>query len=219
MKNWIDPIKKYGPLLLALLLIVPAQGLGEEKTEYLYYNENGGKYYHSTPTCSAVMEEYWPLTAFPAEELHTPAYHRLLPCRACVLKNAWGTPDDARRENFFPMPTPRPTAGPGEISEQEAVRLFREAMTEEFGEERAEQLDVIIDYYPSSEYYDAFYHLEAVIPISKEEQEKIERAFERWMAGEDYDDIIHLTTYESTGFAQNLDAKNGMEYSQVSHER
>ncbi|NLI20728.1 MAG: L,D-transpeptidase [Clostridiales bacterium] len=50
----------------------------------LYYNPNGGKYYHSTPECSSVKKKYYPLTAFKYSELETGLYARLDPCPSCT---------------------------------------------------------------------------------------------------------------------------------------
>ena len=50
----------------------------------VYYNENGGKYYHSTPECSAVKSKYYPLTAFTYGELDTGDFAKLDPCPSCT---------------------------------------------------------------------------------------------------------------------------------------
>lgn len=50
----------------------------------LYYNTNGGKYYHTTAICDAVNQEYWPLTGvFPIELLNSAQYMYLIPCKKC----------------------------------------------------------------------------------------------------------------------------------------
>ena len=50
----------------------------------LYYNTDRGKYYHTTATCEAVSQEYWPLTGvFPIELLNSPQYAQLMPCPKC----------------------------------------------------------------------------------------------------------------------------------------
>ncbi|MBR1584185.1 MAG: hypothetical protein IJ662_01440 [Clostridia bacterium] len=50
----------------------------------LYYNPNGGKYYHSTATCEAVDQQYWPLTGkFTYEELNSATYSKLIACPKC----------------------------------------------------------------------------------------------------------------------------------------
>ena len=50
----------------------------------LYYNPNGGKYYHSTPECSSVKKKYYPLTAFTYAELDTGIFAKLEPCPSCT---------------------------------------------------------------------------------------------------------------------------------------
>ena len=50
----------------------------------LYYNPNGGKYYHSSPTCMEVNEKYWPLTAFTYGELEDEGFAKLTRCKACA---------------------------------------------------------------------------------------------------------------------------------------
>ena len=50
----------------------------------VYYNVHGGKYYHTTPTCSAVDSSYWPLTGvIPFELINSTEYSKLLPCAKC----------------------------------------------------------------------------------------------------------------------------------------
>ena len=50
----------------------------------LYYNTDGGKYYHSTPECSAVKKKFYPLTAFTYAELDTGIFAALEPCPSCT---------------------------------------------------------------------------------------------------------------------------------------
>lgn len=49
----------------------------------LYYNPNGGQYYHEDQYCSSVKSRYLPLTAFPYAQLDT-HFGYLAPCPACV---------------------------------------------------------------------------------------------------------------------------------------
>lgn len=49
----------------------------------LYYNSDGGKYYHSKSNCSAVSEQYWPLTAFYYGDLETQRFANLMCCPVC----------------------------------------------------------------------------------------------------------------------------------------
>ena len=50
----------------------------------LYYNPKGGKTYHDSPTCNAVLEKYEPMPSFPYGELETETYHKLTACEYCV---------------------------------------------------------------------------------------------------------------------------------------
>ncbi|HPF87179.1 MAG TPA: L,D-transpeptidase [Candidatus Limiplasma sp.] len=49
----------------------------------LYYNPNGGKYYHSDQYCSSVKDRYLPLTEFTYGELDDEPYASLTPCPYC----------------------------------------------------------------------------------------------------------------------------------------
>lgn len=51
----------------------------------LYYNSNGGKYYHSSPTCTQVKKEYQSqLEPFPYGELDNKPFSKLEPCQGCA---------------------------------------------------------------------------------------------------------------------------------------
>ena len=50
----------------------------------LYYNPNGGQYYHSDANCSSVRDKYLPLTGFPYSELESGDYAELTPCSSCT---------------------------------------------------------------------------------------------------------------------------------------
>lgn len=49
----------------------------------LYYNPEGGSYYHSDQYCSVVKNKYLPLTAFPYVELDSEKFLDLEPCLTC----------------------------------------------------------------------------------------------------------------------------------------
>lgn len=49
----------------------------------LYYNANGGKYYHADPNCSAVNPKFLPMASFLYEELDDAPYSSLQPCLKC----------------------------------------------------------------------------------------------------------------------------------------
>lgn len=55
---------------------------------FLHYNNEGGKYYHTNPTCESVSAQYLPLTAFTFPELFTSPYTKLRPCPHCTATNA-----------------------------------------------------------------------------------------------------------------------------------
>ena len=65
----------------------------------LYYNPDGGKYYHSSPRCLSVKEKYWPLTAFPYGELDSEPYAKLTPCQACAPQLRREAIDEVNRKN------------------------------------------------------------------------------------------------------------------------
>jgi hypothetical protein len=53
-------------------------------TLILYYNDDGGKYYHINPNCPSIAVKYIPLTAsFYYRDLNTTKYKNLLPCSSC----------------------------------------------------------------------------------------------------------------------------------------
>ena len=49
----------------------------------LYYNANGGTYYHIDPNCSAVNPKYLPMASFLYSELDEAPYSSLQPCLKC----------------------------------------------------------------------------------------------------------------------------------------
>jgi len=56
----------------------------------VYYNPNGGKYYHSEERCSSVKDRYLPLTGFDYAKLDTGSFADLKPCPYCdkILRKA-----------------------------------------------------------------------------------------------------------------------------------
>ena len=56
---------------------------GSEAALRVYYNPDGGKYYHAKANCSAVRESEWPLTGIYYVELNTTRYKGLLRCPTC----------------------------------------------------------------------------------------------------------------------------------------
>ena len=63
--------------------LAPATATPNPSSITVYYNEQGGKYYHAGPTCSAVNEQYWPLTAFSFDLINSADYSKLIPCTKC----------------------------------------------------------------------------------------------------------------------------------------
>ena len=49
----------------------------------VYYNADGGKYYHAVPNCAAVDERYWPLTDFSFDLINSQQYKALVRCPRC----------------------------------------------------------------------------------------------------------------------------------------
>jgi hypothetical protein len=50
----------------------------------LYYNPDGGQYYHSYADCASVKSKYCPMTAFPYYLLDTGIYKNLVACPSCT---------------------------------------------------------------------------------------------------------------------------------------
>lgn len=50
----------------------------------VYYNEAGGRNYHSQETCYGVNKEKWPLTQIAYANLFTETYQNLIPCAYCA---------------------------------------------------------------------------------------------------------------------------------------
>lgn len=49
----------------------------------LYYNKDGGSYYHTDERCPSVLEKYLPLTSFTYGQLGDSPYNKLEPCSRC----------------------------------------------------------------------------------------------------------------------------------------
>ncbi|MDD3409488.1 MAG: hypothetical protein PHY12_01620 [Eubacteriales bacterium] len=54
----------------------------------LYYNANGGSFYHLDPECSRVEKKYLPMASFPYSELGNALYKNLQPCLQCGAPTA-----------------------------------------------------------------------------------------------------------------------------------
>ena len=67
----------------------------------LYYNPNGGKYYHESQNCATVKSRYLPLTEFKYSELDTAAFSKLSPCSGCARVMRKSDIDALNAENGF----------------------------------------------------------------------------------------------------------------------
>jgi hypothetical protein len=73
----------------------------------LYYNPNGGSFYHALANCSSVKKKFLPLTAFSFGELENDPYVKLEACPYCQP-----TP---RRETLEAINQTHLTSSPGEV--------------------------------------------------------------------------------------------------------
>lgn len=55
----------------------------------LYFNSDGGKYYHADENCASVSEKYLPLKPIPNAELTAEPYVLLTACPLCVIDTAF----------------------------------------------------------------------------------------------------------------------------------
>ncbi len=72
----------------------------DDATE-LYYNPNGGQYYHEAQYCTGVKDRYLPLTAFTYGELESEPFASLKPCPNCCHTKRKGEIDELNRENGY----------------------------------------------------------------------------------------------------------------------
>ena len=49
----------------------------------IYYNKDGGKYYHAEAQYPSVAKEYLPLASFQYKDINKSPYTRLEPCEKC----------------------------------------------------------------------------------------------------------------------------------------
>ncbi|MBR0228229.1 MAG: hypothetical protein IJQ62_07765 [Clostridia bacterium] len=64
--------------------VTPANPPAGDAHEFVYYNTNGGKYYHADACRPRVDPTYWPLTPVSFEKINNDkGYSRLLPCSVC----------------------------------------------------------------------------------------------------------------------------------------
>ena len=69
----------------------------------LYYNPQGGQYYHADAECNGVKERYRPLTGFTYGELEEHAYRKLGSCPFCVPVKRIGWIDEFNHKRGFTL--------------------------------------------------------------------------------------------------------------------
>lgn len=106
-----------------------------EDTLELYYNPNGGKYYHSTANCSSVKARYLPLTAFAYGDLDTGDFAKLTPCPYCAPVQRKAEIDEQNREMGL-EPASAPAATP-------SVSVGQSSLSQNLGEDET-QVQIII---------------------------------------------------------------------------
>lgn len=91
----------------------------------LFYNPEGGSYYHATATCKSVREKYLPLTAFTYVELDTGDYAKLDPCPSCTPVKRKSVIDEQNAARGAETPdggaSPALSAAPTATAEAEAT--------------------------------------------------------------------------------------------------
>jgi len=70
----------------------------------LYFNKDGGKYYHAIENCSTVKEKYLPLSSFTYAELDSEAYSGLEPCHGCAPVKRKSVIDELNRARGVGIP-------------------------------------------------------------------------------------------------------------------
>ena len=69
----------------SVIITQPPTPQPAESSMVLYYNTDGGSYYHADPYCEAVAEKYRPLTGtFTYGQINEPAYAKLKVCQRCA---------------------------------------------------------------------------------------------------------------------------------------
>ena len=98
--------------LLALLcaLTCPALAKGFPFNIPLYYNPNGGRYFHTLSNCDTIDPKYWDgMVSFLGDELDDAPYNALRPCQMCDADaNLSSLPPESTLQNSvidFPIHT------------------------------------------------------------------------------------------------------------------
>lgn len=63
-------------------VVVTPKPTGDDAVQ-VYYNPDGGRYYHKKQNCSSVSESYWPLTSLYYSDLETQKFLHLMQCPIC----------------------------------------------------------------------------------------------------------------------------------------
>ncbi len=78
-ESGLAPVEKDGKLAY----IDHAGTVVWQEAPMVYYNANGGKYYHADPCCPRVSPLYWPLSPVLFEKINEGKFLNLLPCSIC----------------------------------------------------------------------------------------------------------------------------------------
>ena len=91
----------------------------------LYYNPDGGQYYHSTANCSSVKDRFLPLTGFTYGELDTGSFAELTPCPYCnPVQRKAEIDEENRAMGLTVTPQTATVTVSGEDEEAEAVPVM-----------------------------------------------------------------------------------------------
>lgn len=88
-----------GFLFVLVFSLCPAALAQDGNNDIVYFNPDGGRYYHADRLCPAVSSYCWPMPSLPFEALSSISFRYLIPCPRC------GAPE---RTPVFPMPTEEP---------------------------------------------------------------------------------------------------------------
>ncbi|HNW86729.1 MAG TPA: L,D-transpeptidase [Candidatus Limiplasma sp.] len=78
----------------------------------LYYNKDGGKYYHDIANCGMVKEQYLPLSSFTYAELDTAPFSELEPCPGCAPAKRKSVIDELNAARGLQTSLPEVTQSP-----------------------------------------------------------------------------------------------------------
>ena len=92
----------------ALALTAEAQ---PDMSTPVYFNPDGGSYFHGDPQCSTVNKKYRPLAAITLADILSPPYASLDPCKRCAASFAAILEVMEKQNLMKPVTLPMPTAG------------------------------------------------------------------------------------------------------------